>query len=109
MNEELRREKHDWQLDGTFEDCPQLFYPLFTFQCNVYGPLIIATNKMLPKEMQPCHQQLFAQLGYLRPKTLVTGFAVAMTNTAEKHFSGLEKIYCYFHLSQTMFGENLST
>ena len=83
----------DWQLGDTFEIFPWLLYQLFTFDSNVFGSLIPTIYSLLPNTAQTSSEQLFAQIGYWRPKMLVTVFEVAITNSAEKYFTWVEIKY----------------
>ena len=70
---------------------PGQIHQLFTIHCNIYGSLIPTMFALLPNKTQTCYSQLFALLSYLRPKTIITDFEVAITNAAEYNFSDVER------------------
>ena len=62
----------------------------------MYDFLRPPTYERLPNTPQSCYKQFFLQVDYLRPKTKVTDFEIAITNPSEKHLTEVESGNQYF-------------
>ena len=102
-NLETMRDFQDWQIDGTFKVCPQLFFQHFTIHCNIYSSLAVMMYALLPNKTQESYGRLFALISHLKPKTVISDFEVAITNAAEIQFSNIKIQYCFFHMRQGVF------
>ena len=97
------RDFQDWQIDGMFKVCPQLFFQLFTIHCNIYGSLVPMMDALLPNKTQESYGRLFVLISHLKSKTVISDFEVAFTNDAEIQFSNIKIQYCFFHMEQSVF------
>ena len=91
-------------MDGTFKECPTIFYQLFTIHleyCGYYPVLIYA---LLPNKTEKTYTRLFEMLKSFRigkPKKIMADFEISLINSLKKTFPESDLKGCYFHLCQS--------
>lgn len=93
-------------MDGTFKECPELFYQLYTVHVTIQGYNPPCIYVLLPNKTEKSYNRLAAALQNLaplsNPQRILMDFEKAAMNAFSKQFPNCQISGCYFHLCQSL-------
>ena len=98
-------------MDGTFDACPRLFYQLFTINIYVGKQQFPALYALLPTKSRADYNRLFLIIKeemqnrdfIFQPNRIMIDFEIALLQSIQLHFPGLDLSGCYFHFHQCLY------
>ena len=89
-----------WLADGTFKECPSIFYQLFTIHVECQGYCPVCVYLLLPNKQEKTYLRVFEVIKqYLVaiPSRSLVDSEIALLNAFKKTFEEVTKSGCYVH------------
>ena len=94
-----------WLVDGTFKQCPQMFYQLYTIHIAIGGYHPPCLYALLPNKTEKTYRSFCQALSEIvpngKPQRIMMDFEKAAMNAFRDFYPTTQISGCYFHLRQS--------